>query len=75
MSSSSFPRVRERRVPAVNPCVRRDSKVDKSYEIQSSVDLENWTVEIDAVPGTGEKITQFFTQTVEKVFYRVEEKR
>jgi len=50
-----------------------DSQSGKTYEIQSSTDLENWVIEVDAIEGTGEISTYFFLRTTSEIYYRVAE--
>ena len=57
--------------PAV--AISWDSQADRTYEIHSSTDLESWTVTVDAIQGTGERLTHFFVREDTRIYYRVEE--
>ena len=50
-----------------------DSQADTTYAIQSSTDMQTWTMAVDAIEGTGERLTHFFTRSAPATFYRVEE--
>ena len=57
--------------PAV--AVSWDSQVDATYQIYSSINMENWELAVDAIEGTGERLMQCFVREENEVFYRVEE--
>lgn len=57
--------------PAV--AITWDSHAGKTYEIRSSTDLKNWTVEVSALQGTGERLRQFFIRSDSEIYYRVVE--
>ena len=52
-----------------------DSQADRTYHIFSSTDLGNWTVAIDAIEGTGERLTRCFIRQESKIYYRVKESK
>ena len=57
--------------PAV--AISWDSQAEKVYEIHSITDLDNWTLVIDEIQGTGEKLPQCFIRSDTEIYYRVEE--
>ena len=59
--------------PAV--AIRWESQADKTYEIHSSTDLGNWTVAVEAIEGTGERLTRCFIRQESKIYYRVKESK
>ncbi len=50
-----------------------DSQIDKAYQIHSSMDMETWEIAVDAIRGTGERMTHCFIREETEIFYRVEE--
>ena len=57
--------------PAIS--ISWNSQADTTYLIRSSTDLQTWTVAVDAIVGTGERLTHFFARSDTDTFYRVEE--
>ncbi|MEZ5328110.1 MAG: hypothetical protein R3F19_23960 [Verrucomicrobiales bacterium] len=48
-----------------------DSEAAKTYQIHRSTDMETWEVAIDAIQGTGERMTHFFIREARESYYRV----
>lgn len=59
--------------PAI--AIRWDSKMNAIYQIYASTDMENWELALDAIEGTGERLTHCFIRVETEVYYRVEEGR
>ncbi len=53
--------------------IRWDSQVGRTYEVQSSPNLQDWTVEAENVQGTGDTLTHFFIRDAREMYYRVME--
>ena len=49
------------------------SQSGRTYQIHFSTDMADWSVAIDGIEGTGERMMQCFIREQTEVFYRVEE--
>ncbi len=55
--------------------IRWDSQAGRTYEVQSSSDLQNWKSEATNVEGTDDILTHFFIRDAREMYYRVLEIR
>ncbi len=55
--------------------IRWNSQSGRTYEVQSSSDLQNWTSEATNVEGTDDILTHFFIRDAREMYYRVLENR
>ncbi len=51
--------------------IRWGSQAGRTYKVQSSPDLENWTIEAEDIEGTDDTLTHFFIRDAQEMYYRV----